>query len=175
MSTLENRLETMITGMCAGRREDELISMITVMCAGMREHELKAVILAAIPDQQKWCLSYESSARLEIANGDEKVFGNRNSGHIDVLDQIRLAVSSEDSGNIGRGDEAVADQTRGPIFYELLLILYAKWRDLHGSGADDTDSTSGSESSGRDFEMGVTPGILDVHAKLQALYKVMHE
>ena len=150
-----------------------LETLIASMCAGMREDELKVVILAAIP--VKWILSYDHGSRLQVTDGDEKVFGDRDSGHIDVLDQIRLAVSNGDSGYIGRADSVVAQYPDGLIFYNLLLILYAKWRDLHGSGADDTDSTSGSESSGRDFEMGVTPGILDVHAKLQALYKVMHE
>jgi hypothetical protein len=159
MSNPEYRLETLITGMCAGKREDEL----------------KDVILAAIPDQHKWCLSYDHGSRLTVTDGDEKVFGDRDSGRIDVLDQIRLAVLHQDSGNIGRADEVVAENPQGLIFYNLLLILYAKWRDLHGSGADDTDSTSDSVYSPGDFDMGVSHRDFDLHAKLNALKMSMHK
>jgi hypothetical protein len=96
--------------------------------------------------------------RLPVTDGDELVFGDRDSGHIAVLDQIRLAVSTGDSGNIDRADLAVEGMRYGLDFYNLLNILYAKWRDHHGSGAGDTDSTSGSVYSDHDFEMGVPHG-----------------
>jgi len=147
--SLKNHLDTLITGMCAGMREDKL----------------KAVILAAIPAggiDGTWYVSWDPAAL-----SDEKVFGD--SQYRGVLDHIRIAVSSGDSTDIDNADYKVRDWPDGLIFYNLLLRLYAKWRDFHDSGADDTDSTSGNSSDHHLMDTGY------VHAKLEALKMSMHK
>ena len=150
--------------------------LIVRMCGNMDEIKLKSVILNTIPAQNKWSLSYDHGSRLAVTNGDELVFGDRQSGHIDVLDHIRLAVSTGDPGNIQRADQVVNEFHYGLVFYNVLLRMYAKWRDLHGSGASDTDSTSGSVHSEPDLDMGVPQHDLgDIHAKLNALRMSMRK
>ena len=139
-----------------------LDTLITGMCAGMREDELKSVILAAIPVPGNWYVSWDPAVL-----SDEKVFGE--SQYRGVLDHIRLAVASGDSRDIKNADYGAGDWPDGLIFYNLLLRLYAKWRDFHDSGADDTDSTSGSVYSPGDYDMEESRGGLGIHAKLNAL------
>jgi hypothetical protein len=152
-----------------------LNKLITRMCGNMDESTLRAVILSTIPYEHQWSLSYDHGSRLPVNNGDELVFGDRDSGHIDALDQIRLAVTNGDQGNIQRADQVLRELPSGLEFYNLLLILYYRWRGLHLLGASDTDSTSGSVHSEPDLDMGVPQKVLDVHAKLNALRMSMRK
>ena len=141
--------------------EVRLGTMITGMCAEADAHTLRAVILAAIPEYDKWYTSFDSHT-----DSDDKVFGSAK--YRDVLDSIRIAVMSGDSTDIQAADQYVHHEPSGSIFYNLLLILYRKWRAYHPSGAGDTDSTRyspASSASSGDREMGVN----GVHAKLEAL------
>ena len=138
--------------------EVRLGTMITGMCAEADAHTLRAVIIAAIPTSDKWYTSFDSHT-----DSDDKVFGSAK--YRDVLDSIRIAVMSQSSTDIQAADEKVGDWPTGSIFYNLLLILYRKWRAYHPSGASDTDSTRyspASSASSGDRDMGV-------HAKLEAL------
>jgi hypothetical protein len=145
-----------------------LNKLITRMSGNMDESTLRAVILGTIPYQREWNLSYDPPMRLPVTNGDELVFGDRDSGYIDVIDQIRLAVSSGDQGNIQSADRVLKQLPRGLEFYNILLILYYRWRGLHLLAASDTDSTSGSVHSEPDLDMGV-------RAKLNALRMSMRK
>jgi hypothetical protein len=142
--------------------------LIKLMCGNMDESTLKAVILATIPEWDKWRLSYDPPLRLPVTDGDDLYFGDRESGHIDALDQIRRAVSTRVPGDIERADDNVGYVPNGPVFYMIILHLYFKWRNHQPSGVSDTDSTSGSVYSENDFDMGI-------HAKLHALRMSMRK
>jgi hypothetical protein len=140
--------------------------LITIMCGNMDESTLKAVLLATIP--VTWYVSWDPTSE-----SDEKVFGGSN--YRMVLDGIRTAVSSGHWRDIQHADFLVGDWPHGLLFYNLLLRLYAKWRDLHLLAASDTDSTSGSVHSEPDLDMGVPQHGLGAHAKLNALRMSMRK
>ena len=146
-----------------------LESLITGMCGNMDEATLKTVIMKSIPENSGWYVSWDPTSL-----SDEKVFGD--SSQRMVLDGIRRAVSSGHSIDIKHADFLVGDWPHGLLFYNLLLRLYAKWREHQPSGASDTDSTSGSVHSEPDLDMGVPQHDLgDIHAKLNALRMSMRK
>ena len=143
-----------------------LENLITGMCGNMDESNLKTVLLATIP--VTWDVSWDPTR-----HSDEKVFGETN--YRMVLDGIRTAVSSGHGRDIQHADFLVGDWPHGLLFYNLLLRLYAKWREHQPSAASDTDSTSGSVHSELDLDMGVSQKVLDAHAKLNALRMSMRK